>query len=99
MYEEFVGHPLRKDYPIEKAQPLVPYRTVEGIEKLPPFGVDMGQPWGRVDWSSRLAHTEHHVSPAIALQSGERRMLSDSEIAEAEQARVAAAASAGNETK
>ena len=23
MYEEFVGHPLRKDYPKEKAQPLV----------------------------------------------------------------------------
>jgi NADH-quinone oxidoreductase subunit C len=23
MYEEFVGHPLRKDYPIEKRQPLV----------------------------------------------------------------------------
>ena len=23
MYEEFVGHPLRKDYPKEKRQPLV----------------------------------------------------------------------------
>ena len=23
MYEEFVGHPLRKDYPIGKRQPLI----------------------------------------------------------------------------
>ena len=27
LYEGFVGHPLRKDYPIEREQPLVPYRT------------------------------------------------------------------------
>ena len=27
LYEGFVGHPLRKDYPKEKEQPLVPYRT------------------------------------------------------------------------
>jgi NADH-quinone oxidoreductase subunit C len=26
MYEEFVGHPLRKDYPVDKRQPLVPER-------------------------------------------------------------------------
>jgi NADH-quinone oxidoreductase subunit C len=26
MYEEFVGHPLRKDYPVAKRQPLVPER-------------------------------------------------------------------------
>jgi NADH-quinone oxidoreductase subunit C len=26
MYKEFVGHPLRKDYPVEKRQPLVPER-------------------------------------------------------------------------
>lgn len=26
MYEEFVGHPLRKDYPVNKRQPLVPER-------------------------------------------------------------------------
>jgi NADH-quinone oxidoreductase subunit C len=26
MYEEFVGYPLRKDYPVEKRQPLVPER-------------------------------------------------------------------------
>ena len=26
LYEGFVGHPLRKDYPMEKEQPIVPYR-------------------------------------------------------------------------
>jgi NADH-quinone oxidoreductase subunit C len=26
MYEEFVGHPLRKDYPVDKRQPLIPMR-------------------------------------------------------------------------
>jgi NADH-quinone oxidoreductase subunit C len=30
LYEGFVGHPLRKDYPKEREQPLVPYR--EGFE-------------------------------------------------------------------
>ena len=27
LYEGFVGHPLRKDYPIEREQPIVPYRA------------------------------------------------------------------------
>ena len=27
LYEGFVGHPLRKDYPKQREQPLVPYRT------------------------------------------------------------------------
>jgi NADH-quinone oxidoreductase subunit C len=27
LYEGFVGHPLRKDYPKLQEQPLVPYRT------------------------------------------------------------------------
>ena len=44
MYEEFEGYPLRKDYPIERTQPLVEYRDVEGIEKLAPFGAEEGQP-------------------------------------------------------
>ena len=26
LYEGFVGHPLRKDYPMEHEQPIVPYR-------------------------------------------------------------------------
>jgi len=29
LYEGFVGHPLRKDYPKQKEQPLVPYREGE----------------------------------------------------------------------
>jgi NADH-quinone oxidoreductase subunit C len=51
MYPEFVGHPLRKDYPANKTQPLVPYRSEEDagvpLEKLAPFGVDEGMPFGR----------------------------------------------------
>ena len=29
LYEGFEGHPLRKDYPKQKEQPLVPYREVK----------------------------------------------------------------------
>lgn len=48
MYPEFEGHPLRKDYPADLIQPLVPYREdVENIEKLPPFGPDEGMSFGR----------------------------------------------------
>jgi NADH-quinone oxidoreductase subunit C len=47
MYPEFEGHPLRKDYPAERIQPLVPYREVTGIEKLEPFGDDEGMSFGR----------------------------------------------------
>lgn len=82
MYEQFEGHPLRKDYPIERTQPLIPYREVEGLEKLPPFGVDEGQPFARIDWRRRLAGRDAQVSPAIATQVGQRRALSDSEAAE-----------------
>jgi NADH-quinone oxidoreductase subunit C len=83
MYEQFEGYPLRKDYPIERTQPLIPYREVEGIEKLPPFGLDEGQPFARIDWRKRLAGKDEQVSPAIATQLGQRRTLSDSEAAEA----------------
>lgn len=31
MYEEFQGHPLRKDYPVDQRQPLVPEREVDEI--------------------------------------------------------------------
>ncbi len=31
MYEEFVGHPLRKDYPIDKRQPLISMRPVRDV--------------------------------------------------------------------
>lgn len=47
LYPEFVGHPLRKDYPANRIQPLVPYREVPNTEKLPPFGPDEGMPFGR----------------------------------------------------
>jgi NADH-quinone oxidoreductase subunit C len=30
LYEEFQGHPLRKDYPVNQCQPLVPERDIEG---------------------------------------------------------------------
>lgn len=47
MYPEFEGFPLRKDYPAEKIQPLVPYRDVPNIDKLAPFGADEGMSFGR----------------------------------------------------
>ena len=79
MYEEFVGYPLRKDYPIDRTQPLIPYRE-EGLfaSKSPPFGQDEGQPWARINWGSRLHGGDMQVSPAIALQQGQRRSLSES---------------------
>lgn len=88
LYEEFVGHPLRKDYPIDKAQPLVPYREVTDIVKLPPFGIEEGQPFARIDWEARLAGRDHQVSPAIGVQQGQRRTLSDSEAAQQIHARI-----------
>ena len=88
LYEEFIGHPLRKDYPIDKAQPLVPYREVGDIDKLPPFGIEEGQPFARIDWESRLAGGDNQVSPAIGVQQGQRRTLSDSEAAQHIQARI-----------
>jgi NADH-quinone oxidoreductase subunit C len=35
MYDEFVGHPLRKDYPLRGRQPLVPEREVHDIFRGP----------------------------------------------------------------
>ena len=56
MYPEFEGHPLRKDYPANKTQPLVPYRTEEEagvtLEKQAPFGADEGMPFGRRAWGT-----------------------------------------------
>ncbi len=82
LYEEFVGYPLCKDYPIEKTQPLIPYRKVEGLTKLPPFGQDEGQPWSRIHWAERLRGGDRQVSPAIAVQQGQKRALSDSSAVE-----------------
>jgi NADH-quinone oxidoreductase subunit C len=75
MYEEFVGHPLRKDYPIQQTQPLVQYRDV-GPAKLAPFGKDEGNPFGRIDWLQRMAGRNQQVSPAIAVQQGQQPALS-----------------------
>ncbi len=51
MYPEFEGHPLLKDYPASKTQPLIPYRTEEEaglpLQKLAPFREDEGMPFGR----------------------------------------------------
>ncbi len=41
MYDEFVGHPLRKDYPLRGRQPLVPERDIEDVYRGPgPAGRD-----------------------------------------------------------
>ncbi|WP_394830854.1 NADH-quinone oxidoreductase subunit C [Pendulispora rubella] len=57
MYPEFQGHPLRKDYPAQKTQPLVEYRTEAEagvpLEKQAPFRADEGMSFGRVDWLHR----------------------------------------------
>jgi NADH-quinone oxidoreductase subunit C len=51
MYDEFEGHPLRKDYAAQRTQPLVPYREGAGVlDKLAPFRADEGMPFGRNDW-------------------------------------------------
>ena len=47
LYREFEGYPLRKDYPADRIQPLVPYREIDNIDKLPPFGPDEGMSFGR----------------------------------------------------
>jgi len=51
MYPEFEGYPLRKDYPANQTQPLIPYRTEEEagtiLEKVAPFGGDEGMAFGR----------------------------------------------------
>ena len=35
MYEEFKGHPLRKDYPLRARQPLVPERPIQDLYRGP----------------------------------------------------------------
>src|SRR4051812_6366899 len=47
MYPEFIGHPLRKDSPAERIQPLVPYLTDINNDKIAPFGKYEGMSFGR----------------------------------------------------
>ena len=55
MYDEFKGHPLRKDYPANKTQPLVEYR--EGtFNKLGPFLADEGMPLNRSPTHDETKH-------------------------------------------
>ncbi len=63
MYDEFVGHPLRKDYAANHTQPLIPFRDV--VEKLPPFGPDMGMSFGR------QTHAYHRDDP-LAVEQKEK---------------------------
>jgi NADH-quinone oxidoreductase subunit C len=82
MYDEFEGYPLRKDYPIDRVQPIVEYRDSNEMTKQAPFGIEEGQPFARIDWEARLgADKPTQVSPAIAQQQGETRTLSDSAAA------------------
>lgn len=73
MYEEFEGHPLRKDYAADRTQPLIPYRP-EALDKLAPFRADEGMPFARSGWQQRdaawstddTAQGEKHLAEAIA---------------------------------
>lgn len=56
LYEGFEGHPLRKDYPADRTQPLVPYREVAPT-KSPPFAEDEGMPWSRLAGGRRTRDT------------------------------------------
>jgi NADH-quinone oxidoreductase subunit C len=58
MYPEFEGHPLRKDYPASKIQPLISYREIPNIDKVAPFGVDEGMSFGRQTHSQSKSDTD-----------------------------------------
>jgi len=62
MYPEFEGHPLRKDYPADKIQPLIAYRDVPNIEKIAPFSVDEGMSFGRQTHSRKTDSDDSQVN-------------------------------------
>lgn len=74
MYPEFKGHPLRKDYPADRPQPLVPFRP-EAVGKLPPFGLDEGMPFGRQTHDARRdegMQIDHHVDPGDVVTTSKK---------------------------
>ncbi|WP_394841546.1 NADH-quinone oxidoreductase subunit C [Pendulispora brunnea] len=79
MYPEFQGHPLRKDYPAQKTQPLVEYRTEADagvpLDKQAPFRADEGMSFGRMDW----LHRNDEENPT-ALPKGVVRAIKPSEV-------------------
>jgi NADH-quinone oxidoreductase subunit C len=75
MYEEFVGHPLRKDYPANRIHPLVEFRDVPG--KLPPFGPDEGMSFGRQDHERRMYDGDEQAAQGeLTSQDGRVRVES-----------------------
>jgi NADH-quinone oxidoreductase subunit C len=76
MYPEFTAYPLRKDYPHDRIEPLVPFR--EGVVgKLPPFGPDEGAPFGRQAHDYRRqdmrSYSQDAVGHPLALEEGSAR--------------------------
>lgn len=69
LYPEFVGHPLRKDYPAERTQPLVPYREVADIDKVEPFGPSEGMSFGRQTHASPAADDDALIGPPLVAAS------------------------------
>ena len=67
MYPEFVGHPLLKDYPAQRTQPLIPYRTEEEagvpLEKQAPFGDDEGMSFPRKDFDRDAEDPRTKLNP------------------------------------
>jgi NADH-quinone oxidoreductase subunit C len=71
LYPEFSGHALRKDYPANRIQPLVPYREEENIDRLPPFGPDEGMPFGRQSFEAVREDGEVIVATDAQRMDGE----------------------------
>jgi NADH-quinone oxidoreductase subunit C len=63
LYPEFEGHPLRKDYPAEKIQPLLQYRDEPNIHKVAPFGPDEGMSFGRQTHKFGVAGADDDLPP------------------------------------
>ena len=70
LYPEFEGHPLRKDYPADRIQPLVPYRDVGNIDKIAPFGSDEGMSFGR-QTHDRRPETPSGLEGVVSTRTGD----------------------------